>query len=118
MTELTVTHDQLDHSPKTAASVSGPGWMGVLNGLKVSARKRSGGAVMSLGYVLRLIPSRPTFPMDITDEERTVMGLHAAHWQPEIDAGRMVAFGPVDGDAGSWGLGLLETADERRQCLS
>jgi uncharacterized protein YndB with AHSA1/START domain len=34
MTELTVTHDQLERSPKTAASVSGPGWMGVLNGLK------------------------------------------------------------------------------------
>ncbi len=33
-TELTVTHDQLEQSPKTAASVSGPGWTGVLTGLK------------------------------------------------------------------------------------
>ena len=32
--DLTVTHDQLEHSPKTAASVSGPGWMFVLSGLK------------------------------------------------------------------------------------
>jgi uncharacterized protein YndB with AHSA1/START domain len=31
---LTVTHDQLEASPKTAASVSGPGWMLVLSGLK------------------------------------------------------------------------------------
>ena len=31
---LTVTHDQLDASPKTAASVAGPGWMLVLSGLK------------------------------------------------------------------------------------
>jgi uncharacterized protein YndB with AHSA1/START domain len=31
---LTVTHDQLDSSPKTAASVSGVGWMTVLSGLK------------------------------------------------------------------------------------
>ena len=31
---LTVTHDQLDGSPKTAESVSGPGWMMVLSGLK------------------------------------------------------------------------------------
>jgi len=29
-----VTHDQLDGSPKTAESVSGPGWMMVLSGLK------------------------------------------------------------------------------------
>jgi uncharacterized protein YndB with AHSA1/START domain len=31
---LTVTHDQLDGAPKTAASVAGPGWMFVLSGLK------------------------------------------------------------------------------------
>jgi uncharacterized protein YndB with AHSA1/START domain len=31
---LTVVHDQLEHSPKTAASVAGPGWMFVLSGLK------------------------------------------------------------------------------------
>jgi uncharacterized protein YndB with AHSA1/START domain len=31
---VTVTHDQLEDSPKTAASVSGRGWMGVLEGLK------------------------------------------------------------------------------------
>ena len=32
--ELTVTHDQLDGSPKTAGSVGGRGWMFVLSGLK------------------------------------------------------------------------------------
>jgi uncharacterized protein YndB with AHSA1/START domain len=31
---LTVTHDRLEGAPKTAASVSGPGWMGVLSSLK------------------------------------------------------------------------------------
>ncbi|HEU5213843.1 MAG TPA: SRPBCC domain-containing protein, partial [Gaiellaceae bacterium] len=31
---LTVTHDQLEASPKTAESVSGAGWMMVLSGLK------------------------------------------------------------------------------------
>ena len=31
---LTVTHDQLERSPKTASSVSGEGWMHVLSGLK------------------------------------------------------------------------------------
>jgi len=33
-TLLTVVHDQLEESPKTAASVSGTGWMTVLSGLK------------------------------------------------------------------------------------
>ena len=31
---LTVVHDRLEGAPKTAASVSGAGWMGVLSGLK------------------------------------------------------------------------------------
>jgi uncharacterized protein YndB with AHSA1/START domain len=31
---LTVTHDRLERAPRTAAKVSGPGWMGVLSGLK------------------------------------------------------------------------------------
>jgi uncharacterized protein YndB with AHSA1/START domain len=33
-TLLTVVHDELAGAPKTAASVSGPGWMHVLSGLK------------------------------------------------------------------------------------
>ena len=31
---LTVTHDQLEGAPKTAASVNGSGWMGVLSNMK------------------------------------------------------------------------------------
>jgi len=33
-TLLTLVHDKLEESPKTAASVSGRGWMFVLSGLK------------------------------------------------------------------------------------
>jgi hypothetical protein len=32
--KLTVIHDELEGAPKTAASVSGAGWMFVLSGLK------------------------------------------------------------------------------------
>jgi uncharacterized protein YndB with AHSA1/START domain len=31
---LTLTHDRLEHSPKTASNVSGAGWMHVISGLK------------------------------------------------------------------------------------
>jgi uncharacterized protein YndB with AHSA1/START domain len=34
VTRLSVTHDRLEGAPKTAASVSGDGWMMVLSGLK------------------------------------------------------------------------------------
>jgi uncharacterized protein YciI len=63
-------------------------------------------------FVFRLISSRPSFAFDISDDEREIMAQHAAHWQPLIDAGRMVFFGPVLDDGGSWGLGIVEADDE------
>src|SRR5918998_3966668 len=63
-------------------------------------------------FVFRLVPPRPTFALDMTDEERTVMERHAAYWQPIIDSGRMVVFGPVLDGTGSWGLGVVEAEDE------
>ena len=40
------------------------------------------------------------------------MGQHAAYWQPYIESGQMVIFGPVLDGTGSWGLGVVETDDE------
>lgn len=63
-------------------------------------------------FVFRLIAPRPNFALDMTDDEREIMGRHAAHWQPYLEAGRMVIFGPVVDDTGSWGLGVVEADDE------
>lgn len=63
-------------------------------------------------FVFRLTAPRPTFALDMTDDEREIMGRHAAYWQPMIDAGRMVVFGPVLDNGGSWGLGVVEGDDE------
>jgi uncharacterized protein len=63
-------------------------------------------------FVFRLQAPRPTFALDMSDEEREIMGRHAAHWQPLIDSGQMVVFGPVLDDTGSWGLGVVEAEDE------
>ena len=63
-------------------------------------------------FVFRLLAPRSTFALDMTDEERAVMGQHAAHWQPFIDSGQMVLFGPVLDSTGSWGLGVVEAEDE------
>jgi uncharacterized protein len=63
-------------------------------------------------FVFRLIAPRPTFALDMTEEEREVMARHAVHWQPFIDSGQMVIFGPVLDATGSWGLGVVEAEDE------
>jgi hypothetical protein len=62
--------------------------------------------------VFRLKALRPTFALDMTDAEREIMGRHAAHWQPYIDSGQMVVFGPVLDATESWGLGVIEVDDE------
>lgn len=63
-------------------------------------------------FVFRLLAPRPTFAIDMTDAEREIMARHAAHWQPLIDSGQMVIFGPVLDATGSWGLGVVESDDE------
>ena len=63
-------------------------------------------------FVLKLNAPRPTFALDMTDAERDIMERHAAYWQPFIDSGQMVIFGPVLDSTGSWGLGVLEAEDE------
>ena len=63
-------------------------------------------------FVFRLKAPRPNFALDMSDEEREIMGRHAAHWQPLVDSGQMVVFGPVLDGTGSWGLGVVEADDE------
>ena len=63
-------------------------------------------------FVFRLNAPRPTFALDMTEEEREIMALHAAYWQPMVESGRMVIFGPVLDGSGSWGLGVIEGDDE------
>ena len=63
-------------------------------------------------FVFRLKAPRRTFALDMTEEEREIMGRHAAHWQPLIESGQMVVFGPVLDASGSWGLGVVEAEDE------
>jgi uncharacterized protein YciI len=50
----------------------------------------------------------------MTDEERDIMARHAAHWQPYIDSGQMVVFGPILDSTGSWGLAVVEADDEQQ----
>jgi uncharacterized protein YciI len=64
-------------------------------------------------YVLRLTAPRPNFAQTLTDSEREIMGSHAAHWQPYLERGDMVVFGPVLTDEDSYGLAIVETDDEQ-----
>jgi uncharacterized protein len=64
-------------------------------------------------FVLRLKAPRPRFAQTMTDAEREIMGRHSAHWRPYLEAGQMVAFGPVLTDDDSYGLAVVEADDEQ-----
>ena len=63
-------------------------------------------------YFFKLIPPRPTFPRDITDEEKVLMNKHSVYFQQQFDAGKLLLYGPVMAPEGAFGLGILEVADE------
>ena len=45
--------------------------------------------------MFRLISPRQTFPMDMTESERKVMGKHVTYWTALRDKGLAIVFGPV-----------------------
>jgi uncharacterized protein YciI len=62
-------------------------------------------------YYLKLIPPRPTFPHDMTEDERRLMQEHVAYMQAHFDAGRLLIYGPVLGPE-AFGMGVFEVPDE------
>lgn len=63
-------------------------------------------------FFFRLVPPRATFPADITEGERALMGQHAVYCQQQFDAGKLLTYGPVMSPDGAFGMGILEVADE------
>ena len=63
-------------------------------------------------YYLKLIPPRATFPGDMTAEERALMDEHSNYCQQQFDAGKLLLYGPVLAHGGTFGMAVLEVADE------
>ena len=62
-------------------------------------------------YFYKLISPRPTFPGDITPEERVLMQQHAVYWSEQIKKGNTVLVGPVADPKGNFGVGILRLED-------
>jgi hypothetical protein len=44
---------------------------------------------MSQCFVYRLIPPRPSFDLDMTEEEQAIMGRHASYWGTLFQTGKL-----------------------------
>jgi uncharacterized protein YndB with AHSA1/START domain len=110
-TRVTLRHDGFGDN---AASCDGhaQGWERVLGWLDGFASDSGVAADERPAFLVRLVPPRPTFLMDMTPEEGAVMQAHAGYWAEKLAAGVVVAFGPVADPTGVWGMGLLRAKDE------
>jgi len=67
-------------------------------------------------FFFKLIPPRATFPGDITGPETLLMKEHAVYFQEQFTAGKILLYGPVMTKDGTFGLAILEVADEAEAC--
>ncbi len=65
-------------------------------------------------YSVKLKPSRPTFAMDMTDDERTIMNEHGLYWRSKMAKGLVVVFGPVLDPKGVYGLGIISAENDEQ----
>ena len=63
-------------------------------------------------FFLKLIPPRPTFSQDMTDEERSIMRKHVDYWMAVMHKGMIIAYGPVFDPMGAYGIGIIEVETE------
>lgn len=63
-------------------------------------------------FALKLIPPRPTFAQDMTDDERSIMQEHVGFWMELMKQGKVVVFGPVLDPQSVYGLGIVAVDDE------
>jgi uncharacterized protein YciI len=65
-------------------------------------------------YLYKLTPPRPTFAEDMTPTEASAMDEHFVYWQGLVEGGYVVAYGPVADPAGTYGIAIVDAADEQQ----
>jgi uncharacterized protein YndB with AHSA1/START domain len=111
-TMLTVRHEGFAEDQAESCRSHANGWQMVLTWLNTWLQGRAAPLPQPKRYLLRLLPPRTSFAMDINAQEREVMAKHADYWRAQMRAGRAVMFGPVLDPAGVWGMLALEVGDE------
>jgi uncharacterized protein len=63
-------------------------------------------------FFCKLIPPRPTFVEDMTDEERLLMHEHGRYTRQHFLDGKILIYGPVFASAGPFGVSVFEASSE------
>jgi uncharacterized protein YciI len=65
-------------------------------------------------FAFNLLPPRPTFVDDMTDDEKAMMDRHVEYWQGLMADGVAVVFGPVLNPDGGYGLAVVEVSGQEQ----
>ena len=112
-TRLTIRHEGFTAAQQESCASHAAGWEMVMGWLKGWLAAPEPSTTQPSRYLLKLMPPRPTFALDMTPQEQAAMGQHAQYWSAQMDAGRAIVFGPVLDPAGVWGLLALEVSNEQ-----
>jgi len=63
-------------------------------------------------FFMKLIPPRPTFANDMSEEEARLMHEHIVYWKVLQEKGICLVFGPVLDPAGVYGVAIVAVDDE------
>jgi uncharacterized protein YciI len=63
-------------------------------------------------YFLKLNPPRPTFAMDMSEDEKNIMKQHVVYWTDLMNKGSVVVFGPVLDPKSVYGIGIISAESE------
>jgi len=63
-------------------------------------------------FFLKLVAPRPTFALDMNDQEKSMMQDHFAYWKERQNNGEVLVFGPVLDPKGPYGAGIIVAVDE------
>jgi len=109
-TRVMVRHDGFKGRPEACNDHSN-GWIMVLGWLAadIGPKPRPD---MSKYFVARLLGPRPDFARTLTEEEMAMMLAHVAYWRPLVEAGKVIALGPVDDPKGTYGIGIIRVDSE------
>lgn len=65
-------------------------------------------------FMFKLIAPRPTFAMDMKEEEEKLMQQHAIFWGDLLAKGTALIYGPVLDPKGPYGLAIIEADTEEK----
>lgn len=63
-------------------------------------------------FFVKLIPPRPTFPGDMTSDEKALMQDHSRYTRAGFDSGKVLIYGPVLIEGGAFGMAVFEAENE------